>query len=114
MTKPGRIPCINPRCNRTAAAEKHPDSEEIICYQCWKRTPRELRDRYFQLRKREKQIEKMLRKRGENDPEKHHFRAVWEQMNLNWRSIRAYYCSPDANSPPEGLETFMIVHGIGR
>lgn len=41
--KADRIPCCVPHCNRTAAASKHPESEEIICAKHWRRIPLAIR-----------------------------------------------------------------------
>lgn len=114
MTKPGRIPCLNPRCNRTAPAEKHAEGAEIVCQKCWKLTPKELRDRYASLKKRQKSVERLLKKRPETDQKDLHFRAIWRQMDINWGLIRAYWCASDAEKPPEGLENFLESAGIGR
>jgi len=43
MTKPGRIPCINQRCKRTAPADKYRPGTEIICGKCFKALPAEIK-----------------------------------------------------------------------
>ena len=47
MTASGRIPCINPRCRRTADAAKF-DCEEIICGKCFRSLPAEEKLRWVE------------------------------------------------------------------
>lgn len=58
-----RIPCINPRCRRTAAASKYEPGEEIICRTCFRLLPRSVADRYRALRRRERRLLRLIDKR---------------------------------------------------
>lgn len=112
MTKPGRIPCLNPRCNRTGSPEKLPNCTSIVCYQCWKKTPKAFTERYKSLKKRERSLQRMLKKRPETHENPHIFDRIWWQMDVNWARIRAYWTAPEPESPPEGLESFLEEVGL--
>lgn len=100
--------------NRFPKPEKYGPNASIVCRKCWKLTPKLLRDRYAILKKRERMIERLLKKRPETDQKDRHFHAIWHQMDINWGLIRAYWCASDAEKPPEGLENFLESAGIGR
>jgi hypothetical protein len=70
--KPGRIPCLNPRCQRTAPIEKYPRGTEIVCGKCWKLLPKTLRGNYKILRGYRRRIERITARRraqGTVDPQ---------------------------------------------
>ncbi|RWC91702.1 MAG: hypothetical protein EOS72_03335 [Mesorhizobium sp.] len=115
---PDRVPCINPRCRRTAAQEKYPDSDDIICGKCWRQLPVSMRRRDRQLRKRWKLVDRMaekgtgFRRRGRRHgrpdlgvPQAYTMRTslgrLWDQ---HWERLRAFFATPDK---PAGLDTFL-------
>lgn len=100
-----RIPCINTRCRRTAPADKYEPNTEIICRTCMKNLPPKLRDRFKQLRKRERQLKRAWKKRGENNPA---LPIIWDQIDKNWVEIKESFHS----EKPEGLENFLNEIGI--
>ena len=99
MTKPGRIPCINPRCNRTADATKYPNTTAIICQKCWKLLPSEMR----QKEKRTKSIIRKLERRGRNAS------AIRMRNWQVWDDIWDYFNKP---KEPEGLDNFLKEIGL--
>jgi hypothetical protein len=113
MTKPGRLPCVNPACRRTASAEQFGDSD-IICAKCFKMLPRAIRDRYQQLRRREKRLLKFIERRVLRNgirPElvngiEHLFAA---QLAENWQLMRDYF---RYGKKPLGLEGFLQEMGL--
>lgn len=112
--KPGRIPCCNPRCNRTAAIEKHPNCNEIICYKCWKLLPKELTKRYRDLHRRWKKTDRLIARRYETLPVEAVTAAnlrnrIIDQLDENWRAIRDYF---QTGEKPEGIEQFMKEIGL--
>ncbi len=110
----GRVPCINPSCNRTAATDKHPGCDEIICGKCFKALPDRLRKRYRQLRKRDRKLCSYFNsKRSEHVSDKRCWRLN-RNMNVliekNWAMIRNYYQAPAEK--PQGLEAFLQEIGL--
>lgn len=114
MIKPGRIACCNPRCNRTAAQEKHPGCTEIICYKCWKLLPKELTKRYRDLNKRWKKTDRLIARRYETLPVDAETainlrNRIIDQMDENWREIRGYFHHTEK---PEGIDAFLKEIGL--
>ena len=113
MTKPGRLACVNPSCNRTASAEKFGEAD-IICAKCWKLLPQALRNRYRQLRSRETRLLKLIGRRL-----MHHDIAPEEIIRIehrqaalcaeNWQLMRDYFRHGDK---PVGLEGFLQEMGM--
>lgn len=58
-----RVPCIVPFCRRTARAEKHPGSEEIICGKHWRCIPLRIRRHRRILNRRHAYLQKRWDKR---------------------------------------------------
>ncbi|QPC87080.1 hypothetical protein GA830_10270 [Mesorhizobium sp. NBSH29] len=98
--KPDRIPCINPRCGRTAPAAKYPAGWEIVCHKCWKMAPPSLVKRHRQLSKRRRKIDRLIRMPGLG------FRtnAIDRLQHANWCAIRVCFNPVDR---PEGLDAFI-------
>lgn len=107
-----RIPCINPRCRRTAAQDKFPDCDEIICGTCFRSLPADLRNEnrrcWREYRKWDRRIMRT------SDPLKahrmHDIRNRWAALiNRNWDRIRSHIKSPEK---PEGLDSFLDSAGL--
>lgn len=102
-----RIPCINPRCRRTAAQDKFPDSKEIICAKCFRALPlafrQEHRRCWREINKWERRILKTV------DPLKaQRMRVIcnrWtDRLNAGWNEMRKTIVQPEK---PVGLDTFL-------
>lgn len=112
VTKPGRIPCINPRCNRTAPAEKYEPGTEIICGKCFKALPTELKADH---RRCWREINKWRRRIARTSDEIKIQRMNdlvnrWGfRLDANWRKVRAHIIEPDR---PSGIDTFMREMGL--
>lgn len=104
----GRIPCLNPRCRRTAPAEKYADVE-IVCGKCWKLLPKSVTDRYRRLNRVERKILRRLEKRvAQRSISAATISRLERQMadlkEKNWAAIRSYFLTPEK---PEGLDAFL-------
>jgi hypothetical protein len=113
MTKPGRLPCVNPRCRRTAPASQFGECD-IICRACWKLLPQRLRDRYAQLRRREKRLSKLVEKRVMRgniaaDVIERIEHRITDQEAENWQLMRDYFRTSEK---PLGLEGFLQEMGL--
>jgi hypothetical protein len=113
-TTPGRIPCLNPRCNRTAPAEKFPGCEEIICGKCWKLLPKRVRDRYRWLNQQERRMLRHIERRVAKGEISRGLIATVESRvgplkESNWAEIRGFFLEPDK---PEGLDAFLEEMGL--
>ena len=93
--KPGRIPCCVLGCGRTAAADKHPGCEEIICGKHWRTVSKGLKRQYRTANQR---IRKILRKRPGHaeywlyppgSPQRLSAHAMWARSNSIWKQIKA-------------------------
>lgn len=110
----GRISCINPRCNRTAPADKYEPDEDIICRKCWRMLPKTLTDRHRALNRRERKLLKIVEKRideGRITVEKiRELQANIERCHMrNWDAMRTYFRDPGR---PEGIEQFLDEIGM--
>jgi hypothetical protein len=111
--KPGRLPCVNPRCKRTAPAEQEGE-REVICRKCWNLLPVELRSRYQQLRSRQRRMFKLIERRlvrrdiapSTIELLERQFTGRCEQ---NWRAIRNYFVT---GTKPVGLDCFLREVGL--
>lgn len=92
---PGRIPCCVPFCRRTAAAERHPTSEEIICGKCWRRIPAPLRARRRALLRRSEKVNRLIHRRvrerrnfsiAQAERLESSYNALWVR---NWNEMKA-------------------------
>ncbi len=108
-----RICCLNPSCRRTFARKPNDsESAETVCGKCWKLLPKPLTQRYRQIIRRWRAINRKVERRqakGQPYPpalydllERHH--------RSNWQKIRSYFLNPPA---PEGLENFLKEVGLG-
>lgn len=116
MTKPGRIPCINPNCRRTAPADKCEPGSEIVCHKCWKLLPKAITNRYRTLHRRERKllklIEKSIGKRSIGTVRYARLKGMIEELRWkNWQEIRAYLVRPEK---PIGLEGFLEEMGMSE
>ena len=111
--KEDRIPCLTPGCRRTAPADKYEPGTQIVCGKCWRKLPKRLTNRYKQLRKRQKRMDRLVRKAP---AARAHGKAVWRmslrfdaQWDRMWAEIVASLQKPDK---PEGLEAFLEEMGM--
>lgn len=112
MTKPGRIPCINPRCKRTAPADKYEPGTEIICRKCFKALPAELRDEYSRCRNEIGKWERRVTRTSDEIKIKrmHDIVDKWVlKADFNWRKIREHIIEPER---PAGIENFLSEMGL--
>lgn len=105
----GRVPCVNPRCRRTAPADRHDPGSEIVCGQCWRLLPKRMTRRYRALRKRERRllrlVEKAIARRRITAARVDRLhRSIRLLCQHNWGDIRSYFLSPEQ---PEGLAAFL-------
>ncbi|MEH7904063.1 hypothetical protein V7794_22975 [Rhizobium laguerreae] len=111
----GRIPCLNPNCRRTAAAERYPGSSHIICGKCWKQLPARTRARHKQLNARSRLLFRLSRKSRYGDALRRtqwqrierHFDNAWIRLN---QIIIRYFTATE--QPPVGLEDFLKENGL--
>ncbi|WP_187967911.1 hypothetical protein [Aquibium microcysteis] len=109
--KPGRTPCINPRCSRTGPADEFPG--EMICGKCFRALPAEARAKHRgywrELRKWDRRI---LRTTDELKRERMRdirARVAW-RLGLHWdREIKAPLLAPEKLV---GLDTFLQEAGL--
>ncbi|GAA2887679.1 hypothetical protein GGQ99_004726 [Aminobacter niigataensis] len=109
-----RIPCINPRCRRTASSDKHPDSAEIICGKCFCCLPASVRAEHRRLWRELRKWERRIT-RTADDLKANRMRRVRDRLedNLNrhWISdVRPNFFEPGR---PEGLASFLEEVGFG-
>lgn len=109
-----RVPCVNPRCRRTAPFSADDVEADVICRKCWRLLPHDMRARYQQLQRRQRHMFKLIERRitkGTISPDligllQRQFEA---RCAANWRQIRAYFAAP---SKPVGLEGFLQEVGL--
>lgn len=112
MTRPGRIACVNPACRRTAADAG--DGAAIICGKCWKLLPPAVRNRYLQLKRRERRLLKLIDKRARHGAiDRASIGAIEHRITLqmaeNWQLMRDCFHRPDK---PVGLDGFLKEMGL--
>jgi len=112
-----RIPCLNPRCRRTAPAHRYEPNAQIVCAKCWKLLPKQLTDRHRSLRNHERTMLRRIdrrRARGEITLERiAQLRARLSQFVAeNNDAIHAYFLAPDPAAPPQGLESWLQETGL--
>ncbi len=111
-----RICCVNPRCGRTAPADKHGESADIICRGCFKQLPKAMADRFRTLRRRDSRLCRLIDKRfAAGTLPQYRINMLGEtidgQTRKNWAEIRAYFRDPEK---PEGLENFLADIGLDQ
>jgi hypothetical protein len=115
MADADRIPCLNPRCRRTAPREKYGRwAEEIICGKCWRALPPAMRDRNRQLERRDRRLKRMVSRRLaagtlERAAAAEIGNELTQALDENWSAIRKYYLEPKV---PVGLEGFLAEIGL--
>ncbi|ESW92684.1 hypothetical protein NKL07_22155 [Mesorhizobium sp. C280B] len=107
-----RIPCVNPRCRRTAAQEKFPDSHEIICGRCFRALPAAFRAEHRRCWREINKWERRILRTA--DPLKaQRMRDIcneWvDRLNAGWIEIRRSIERPDK---PVGLDAFLEEVGL--
>ncbi|MAZ85799.1 MAG: hypothetical protein CML31_05250 [Rhizobiales bacterium] len=111
-TKPGRIPCINPRCNRTAPADKYEDGDEIICGKCRRSLPSAMNRRFMKHRRAFDRLDRM-RKQKKYAGRVHQInRMQWichRIITEVWADMKSYFREPDR---PEGIDNFLDEMGM--
>lgn len=109
--KPGRTPCINPRCQRTGPAEKF--TGEMICGKCFSALPAKIRAEHRAfwraLRKWDRRIARTV-----DAIKLERMRAIRQRiafrLNQHWDTeIKALLLAPEK---PAGLESFMEELGL--
>lgn len=113
MGSDARIPCINPRCRRTAPSDKYGPDTEIICGKCFRTLPEAVRyehRRYWrELRKWDRRITrtgdelKIARMRKIRDRFSQMIKRHWD------REIKPHFLAPDK---PEGIAAFLEEVGL--
>ncbi len=111
---PDRIPCVNQSCRRTAAADKHPYSDEICCHKCWKTVPKKMKRRLAQTKARCRKLGDKLNRRysqGQISAQRADkiWKAVNEQREAAWSRIKDYLNHSPA---PVGIEEFLKENGL--
>lgn len=108
-----RIPCINPKCRRTAPADKVEPGTEIVCGKCWRTLPKHVARRYRALARLSKRIERLVRKEPALTARVVRLaglaRRVEKLQAKNWAAIRACFIAPEK---PEGLDAFLEEMGL--
>lgn len=107
-----RIPCINPRCRRTAPADKY--NGEVVCRKCFRSLPRDLQQRYRKVNHHNRRMCRLISRRvakGTIAPdcvlrlEVHMAR----RSELVWAEIKRHLIAP---SSPVGLDNFLQEVGL--
>lgn len=109
-----RIPCLNPRCRRTAPRDKYADSAEIVCAKCWKLLPQAVRDRYRALGRRDRRLLRRIERRvalgNISSALVERLReGLWRAHCRHWDEIRSYFLAP---AKPVGLDAFLEDTGL--
>ncbi|MDI1264989.1 MAG: hypothetical protein PS018_17200 [bacterium] len=114
MTRPGRLPCVNPHCGRTAPADEFGDTD-IVCSKCWKLLPQPVRARFRQLRRRERRLLQLIDRRLRSGAPISRGTASYLEGRItsafaeNWQLIRDYF---RVSEKPLGLEGFLQEVGL--
>lgn len=114
MTSPARVPCVNPRCRRTAPFCANDTEADVICGKCWRSLPHALRTRYQQLQRRQKRMLRLIERRIDKGTIRPELVVLLEQQferrcAENWRTIRAFFAPTDR---PAGLDGFLQEIGL--
>ncbi len=111
--KPGRIPCVNPRCRRTAPADRF-GTVEFVCGKCWRTVPPALRKRYRTLNRRQRRVLARIERRIARGTialaTVDRIRATFEHArHENWSAIGGHFLAP---ARPIGLDGFLQELGL--
>ena len=112
MTKPGRIPCINPTCKRTAPADKYEPDCEIICGKCFRALPAELRTEHRRYWREIRKWERRITRTSDEIKIQRMIDIVdkWAfKLRANWQNIREHVTEPER---PAGIENFLSEMGL--
>jgi hypothetical protein len=115
MTERGhdRIPCINPRCRRTARADRYEPNTEIICGKCFRALPPDVKARRRQLEGRLRHVKRSVARRfaamGIEVERSGTVRRVQIELNVQWDEIKCHLNSPER---PMGLDGFLQEVGL--
>lgn len=109
-----RIPCLNPRCRRTADAAKYAPAEEICCGKCFRSLPQCMRDRHRTLKRRDRRLQKRIAVRlARRDIQRSTIERLHDTLDRafheNWQRIRNYFIAPVR---PVGLDGFLQEIGL--
>lgn len=112
MDPHARIPCINPRCRRTASRTEFPDSVEIICGRCFRSLPASLRRRHKAYWTLVRKLRRLSRRKDmvERTGQLARIGEMNDRLgNKLWRAIAAYFVPIDK---PKGLDAFLEEIGL--
>lgn len=109
-----RIPCINPKCRRTAPADKYEPGEEIICRACWQLLPAHISGRWKRFGRRERRLIRLIDRRlVHHEIDAGRINAMAARMDARrieiWGAIRTFFLEPDR---PAGLDAFLREAGL--
>jgi len=109
-----RIACLNPRCGRTAPADKYPMSVEVICGKCFRGLPTAIRERHRRHERRYRKAQRAYQRRSSKNMlppsvEDRFGLTADAVLNASWERMRRYFQEPDK---PEGLEAFLEEVGL--
>jgi len=109
-----RIPCINPRCRRTAPADKCDLGSEIICGKCWRSLPRQMRERHRSLERRAKRLGRLIERRIAKgtiaaDTVDRLGTVVDRRLHESWEELKVHFIAPER---PIGLDNFLEEVGL--
>jgi hypothetical protein len=112
MTFPGRIPCLNPACRRTAAADGN--SDRIVCGKCWRLLPVPLRDEWKRFKAHDRRMRRLVDRRIRErsisvDTVQRIGNLQIKRHDDIWRRIEACFKTPEA---PLGLDGFLREVGL--
>lgn len=106
MSSDARTHCINPRCNRTGAADKFPG--EMVCGKCFRTLPAEVRKKHRDYWREIRKWERRIVRTDDHLKIVKMNNIVWRLthlLNRHWESeVRPRFLSPDR---PEGLDAFL-------
>lgn len=112
MTAPDRIPCLNPRCRRTAPAENYRPGTQIVCGKCWRTLPQAWRREYVALRRRSRRMQRLIDRRvAAGNIHAEAIDRLWylfaHRWNALWHRIRNHFGAPTFD-----LESFLRELGL--
>lgn len=114
MAKPGRVPCINPRCRRTGSAERYGAGSEIICGPCFRALPVSLRRRWRAYHARMRRVDRAIHRRAARGHLPPALAGKMEEAFARagtrlWQAIKTSFSGGER---PAGLEAFLEEVGL--